>query len=303
MNDVDTNDVAYRGAEEENAEVGQEPVHCRLYFLLARYANTAVIFRRGPSKWVQIIRWDTANDTFEPGQWFRGRIYEKRCDLSPNGRLMIYFASKFNSKTIADDEYTYAWTAISRPPYLTALALWPKGDCWHGGGLFRTDKKVWLNHRPFQAVPHPNHTPRGLEVITNRLASGEDDPVFFSRLKRDGWILKQDCKFKKEKVGYSLVRPTIFWKRGPREALTLVMTGTHDWQVYLFRIRHGNGETALEGAEYAEWDHRGRLVFVRAGKMFAATVDDDGHIDEQELADFDGNKVDRKHSPDWAKQW
>ena len=110
-----------------------EPIPCRLFFILARNANTAVIFRRGPSKWVQLIRWDTERDTFEPGQWFHGRIYERRSDLLPDGTKLIYFASKFNALTLEDRDYTYAWTAISKLPYLTALALWPKGDCWHGG--------------------------------------------------------------------------------------------------------------------------------------------------------------------------
>ncbi len=124
--------------------MSSEPVPTRLYFILAREADTAVLFRRGPSKWVQIIRWDTAHDTFDFGQWFHGRIYERRSDLSPDGTKMIYFAQKINRRTMADWEYTYAWTAISKPPYLTALALWPKGDCWHGGGLFVTDR---LRHR------------------------------------------------------------------------------------------------------------------------------------------------------------
>jgi len=29
-----------------------------------------------------------------------------------------------------------SWTAISRAPWLRALVLFGKGDCWHGGGLF-----------------------------------------------------------------------------------------------------------------------------------------------------------------------
>ena len=57
------------------------------------------------------------------GQWFKGRIYEKRCDLSPDGTKLIYFAQKINTRTLNDPKYSYAWTAISRPPYLTALAL------------------------------------------------------------------------------------------------------------------------------------------------------------------------------------
>ncbi|PPT49129.1 hypothetical protein XarbCFBP8150_21735, partial [Xanthomonas arboricola] len=39
----------------------------RLYVLLARDARTGVIFRRGPSKQVQLIRWDLRTDTFEHG--------------------------------------------------------------------------------------------------------------------------------------------------------------------------------------------------------------------------------------------
>src|SRR5689334_17597784 len=109
---------------------------CRLFMILARRAPRAVIFRRGPSDWFQLILWHTDADEIEYGQWFHGRIYVRRSDLSPDGSLLIYFARKITGRTLADRAYTYAWTAISRPPYYTALALWPKGDCWHGGGLF-----------------------------------------------------------------------------------------------------------------------------------------------------------------------
>src|SRR5262249_17885427 len=50
------------------------------------------------------------------------------------------FAQKITGRSKKDTEYTYAWTAISRPPFLTALALWPKGDCWHGAGCLRTEE-------------------------------------------------------------------------------------------------------------------------------------------------------------------
>lgn len=117
-------------------------VPARLFMIFARRSPTAVIFRRGPSKWVQLIKWNTATDLFESGQWFNGRIYERRSDLSPDGSLLIYFAQKISARSMQDAEYTYAWTAISRPPFLTALALWPKGDCWHGGGLSRQPEIV-----------------------------------------------------------------------------------------------------------------------------------------------------------------
>src|SRR5215208_5768777 len=130
---------------------------CRLFPIFAREKPVCVVFRRGPTKWTQIILWDTRTDEITNGQWFKGRIYERRSDLSPDGTKLIYFAQKINRETIDDKEYTYAWTAISHPPNLTASALWAKGDCWHGGGLFQDNKTVFLNHKPEAAIPHPKH--------------------------------------------------------------------------------------------------------------------------------------------------
>jgi len=39
-----------------------------------------------------------------------------------------------------ESETKGAWTAISKTPYLKAISLFAKGDCWNGGGLFMTDK-------------------------------------------------------------------------------------------------------------------------------------------------------------------
>ena len=64
----------------------------RLHVLLAGNSSQAVVIRRGPSKHVCVIGWDRSRDTFEEGQWLKGRIYERRCDLSPDGRHLIYFA-------------------------------------------------------------------------------------------------------------------------------------------------------------------------------------------------------------------
>ena len=72
-----------------------ERVSARLHAILAREAPKAVIFRRGPSGQVCTIGWDLETDTFTMGQWLKGRIYEYRSDLSPDGKLMIYFATDF----------------------------------------------------------------------------------------------------------------------------------------------------------------------------------------------------------------
>ncbi len=172
----------------------REPTPARLFMILARKSPTAVIFRRGPSHWVQLVKWDTAGDTFQIGQWFHGRVYERRCDLSPDGSLLIYFAQKISPHTLKDREFTHTWTAISKPPYFTALALWPKGQSWDGGGLFKDDKTVLLNHEKEVAEPHPSHKPGRLHVILNDCHCGGDEPLFSERLQRDDWTLKQEWK-------------------------------------------------------------------------------------------------------------
>jgi hypothetical protein len=114
---------------------------CRLYVILARKAPTGVIFRRGPTRHVRLIRWHLEDDSFEPGQWLNSRIYERRCDLAPRGDLLIYFAANHRPPF-------RSWTAVSRPPWFTALALWPKGNCWGGGGLFKNGRRILLNTGP-----------------------------------------------------------------------------------------------------------------------------------------------------------
>src|SRR5262245_51228457 len=113
----------------------------RLHVLLSRTETTAVVIRRGPSKLVCTFGWNRSDDTFVVGQWLRGRIYERRADVSPDGKYLIYFA--MNGRW--DSETKGAWTGVSRAPYLKALVLLPKGDCWNGGGLFTGDHSYWLN--------------------------------------------------------------------------------------------------------------------------------------------------------------
>lgn len=285
------------------------PVGARLFVVLARKSHSGVILRRGPSKWVQLIRWNTDTDTFELGQWFHGRIYEHRCDLSPDGSLLVYFAQKISARTIKDKEYTYAWTAISRPPYLTALALWPKGDCWNGGGLFRSNKTLVLYHLD-SAEPHPDHKQPGwLHVTRSGRGRGEDDPIFSDRLERDGWKLKQE--WKTELLGhpkwFQTTQAEVRERPSRNRKFILRLTRSISRLDYAeeFSVRH-DGDAhpiALPRASWADWDHKGRLVFCRDGKVFAARPDDNGSWDEMELADFNSSKPRPLPPPPEATKW
>ena len=131
-----------------------------LFVLTAAEADRAVILRRGPSKWFHVIGWDTRRDVFEHGAWLKGRIYEERCDLSPDGRLLVAAVHQASKNGTS---YTHAWTAVSRAPWLKALALWPQDTTYGLGGRFDGPRSLILRGMWFAGLkPHPDHHPAGL---------------------------------------------------------------------------------------------------------------------------------------------
>lgn len=131
----------------------------RLFVIFARDVHEAVIFRRGPAAWYHIVRWNTSNDTFFSGAWFKGRIYPEKCDLSPDGKLLLYFVHKGSRLSTS---YTDAWTAISRSPWMEAIGLWPQGTTYGGGGRFTDNNSVLL--RTFPKSAHPDHPATSLSI-------------------------------------------------------------------------------------------------------------------------------------------
>ena len=249
----------------------------RLYVILARKSPRAVIFRRGPSKQVQLISWDTERDVFTPGQWFKGRVYERRCDLSPDGDLLIYFAAK-NRPPL------YSWTAISRPPYFTAVAMWAKGDGWGGGGLFKTERRILLNHRPQEmGLASGFHSARRVKVdpLGTRPGWGEDFPIWSMRLARDGWTCTCEGEVRQHGLTAGIsweYDPPMTWQHPhptAKQSLLLEMQihGIHEkngaWYQMNYVIRSKDGRVDNLGrTEWADWGKNGDLLFSQQGALF-----------------------------------
>lgn len=275
----------------------------RLWVLQARSASVAVILRRGPSRQVQMIRWDQHDDSFLCGQWFKGRVYERRSDLSPDGKYLIYFAA--NHKPPHG-----TWTAISRPPYFTALALWPKGDCWNGGGWFLSQHGFVLNHGAHQTALVDGFALKKLRRAGLAKCGGEDATVWWNVLERDGWARVQDGVFEHKRRGWTADPAERWIKPHPRLGLTLEMNvvgiGGLDrgWYDLRYRVFSAKGEEVPEAAlDWADWDHGGDLVFARDGKIFRRVFRKKALQPEVELADFATEKFRNVAPPPEAVKW
>jgi hypothetical protein len=261
----------------------------RVHPILARKASTAVIIRRGPSKSVCTMLWDRRRDEFKLGQWLRGRIYERRCDLSPDGKHFIYFAmnGKWSSPVKG------SWTAISRTPYLKALALWPWGDCWNGGGLFLTDSRFWLNNHWY------NEAAETVGRLGKKLVQepgypfdenygGECPGVYYIRLQRDGWtLLRRESPSSDERVVIfekPLPKGWVLEKSAHASINHPVGSGCY---YDTHRLLHPESGTALDHPEW-EWAEldRKRLVWVTKGVLYAAKIHGKGLGEVKVLHDF-----------------
>jgi hypothetical protein len=265
----------------------------RLHVLLARDAPVGVVIRRGPSKSVCSVLWDRDSDKFTLAQWLRGRIYERRADLSPDGRHMIYFA--MNGKWRS--EVNGSWTAISRAPWLKALTLFAKGDCWNGGGLFVSNSTYWLNdgYGHIKKVRDDSGLRRQLGYLIDR-RRGECTGVYYPRLIRDGWVQQdqlaagkwQICTIFQKDAGSWILRKYAHEQTGSPPG-----KGCY-WDEH--ELERGERRIVVPDWEWAEIDGKD-LVWAAKGCLFRARLHTNGLGQPRMLYDFNDMKFEARAAP------
>ena len=287
------------------------PSACRLYGLLASEAPLAVLLRRGPTQRVQQILWQTDSDTFAEGQWFYGRIYEWGCDLSPDGQYLLYLARKTKTPARARSRATHKWTALSHPPYFTALTLWPAGESWQGGGVFLSNRALWLCY-------HRN------EIKERRykqfaIEAGNRPERIEERAQRNGWELLQRGQFAFERIPDNEPGPALrirglthqpeIWRKYTSDRRYCLLKEFYrepnfkiEPLIYLLKMATGT-QHAIEETTWIDWDQRGRLVFARAGRLFASRDPEGDPLEVVELADFNANRPTAVIAPYQGIRW
>lgn len=255
------------------SKMGDPKPSCRLNVIFAAASRKAIIFRHGPSKQTRLIAWDRASDTFEPGQWVRGtRVYDERSDISPDGAFLLLFLGTFRPPL-------RTYTVLSRPPFFTALALWPKGDTWGGGGFFVGSRRIMLDHTGSQSVPASGFAPpRGFTVDL----ADSSAPALLKRLEAHARL---SLTWQKQDAGR-------IWEKPSRGGATLVATSRRRQLDYT--LVSSTREVALPGAGWADIDTNGDIVFaisgalhrLRAGDIADAMTSPDVVPHASVLADF-----------------
>jgi hypothetical protein len=287
---------------------------CWMFVHLARKAHVGVILRRGPTQWWRVTLWDTRRDTFEGGQWFRGQLYPDKCDVSPDGKLFVYFGGKFSHRAEAKG-YRTTWTAVSRPPYLTALALWPMGGTWGGDGVFLDDRTVRLSTTSpdYGAPHHPDHPPGPLRVLGfGALKKG--DPWYEAVPScQSGWRGMLAPTQPKHYTSYAAWRKTSGDLTLEREtACEMDHPGGTVYHVErypsrrrsLYTLYRPDGETAaLFEAHWADWDQQGRLVATVGGRVLEGDLTRKNKLRWHQLASMHEERPTPLEAPTWAQHW
>jgi hypothetical protein len=311
----------------------------RIDGIVAAEANVAVIFRRGPSKLTQLLVWDLNTDEVRPGQWIRGKTYTRRADVSPDGKYLVCHFTNYSAKQrgraqdLREDWMSCGWTAVSRPPYFTAIGLWLTGGAWNGGGIWERNDRLLLNNEP-----HCWHESKSVRtpVRAHQLNFGgsEDEPIYSMLLKKRGWSELRHLDLENTNPGwrergekffqnfrtsgftsaslhllmdsipqYRVRDPGIWKKPFARGALVRVdRYKAEDWSV--------EDETGrvLRTWQIKDWhpqfldvDARGRIIFGEKGCLYAWATFPNG--DPQLIADLNPNVFSPVPPPAWALEW
>jgi len=238
-------------------------VPARIHLLPAKGSPYVAVIRRKPSKVFHIIRWNTRNDHLEYGSWFNGKLYPKRCDISFDGKWMVYLAmGDINCNT---------WNGVCLLPRLRTYLESDNIGTWFGGGYWKDEKELLLNGwgKLKGSIPFK------LGVLQSQFG-GEDLGVLYPRLERDGWTRGGDNYGKNVRVENSkklMIKCENdngwYWQPSPKHPRLRMYYRGYLQQGYTFEFKLEYYPGILDSTvDWATWDFLGNLVFAKAGTLY-----------------------------------
>lgn len=274
----------------------EKQVPPRIYCIPATEVPVVAVFRRGPSNWAHVGRWDPAAGQYEPGAWLGGRLFPRRSDLSPDGRYLCYFAHKPS----ATWEQGEAYVSISKLPWLTALHSFPTCGTWTRGYCFTEDGEIDRSQGAALPIPYGLRSIPAIQFANERRRGwmeASDSPV---RDPADVWDERRNARMQKPQPNGTRVLcvESLGWAGG-EFGVEQAVDG--------LRVRYSleaNGELELlDDLQWADWSREGHLlVATRAGRLQVRRLDG-GRSDIMSEVDLPGLEPDPIPAPSWAQQW
>jgi len=257
------------------------------------------VLRRGPSAWSHLGRWDLRRQVYEPGAWIRGNLYPQRCDLSPDGQWFTYLTLKGAARWKAGGTYV----AISRLPWLTALAAWGTSGTWTRGIHFVEDLDIWQVVPPDEGDAGPGRRHFGI-VITR--------PASYAVERRRGWTETPDSPKRQAGDMWDEARASELKMEKPRpgaDGTRLVVQGdfaafreSHPRAVH-YQIVERDRALSLDGVQWADWDAKGRLLLATTDGRLQIRKASAKHSEVVWEIDVSDRRPDPKPAPAEAHHW
>jgi len=280
---------------------------CRLYVLTAPEAATALVLRRGPTRWWHLLEWDLAHLTLTPGAWFHGTLYPRRCDISPDGRLFGYFAMKgsfsqpsSSNPSSSNPSWPGEYFAVSRSPWLQALAGWQTCGTWTWGCRFSA-----TGHLEIRACMHrePFHGGYPGGFSAESMSTDWKKRDVWNELKR-GWEIAADnvpatgLALRRAQPGgggvsLGLIHLGVDFKRPGMEGV----------QLEYFLQDNPRDVTPLPQAVWADWDREGRLLMATRSGALEVHRCHGAKLHREWSEDLRDRTPDPRPAPAWASGW
>jgi hypothetical protein len=268
----------------------------RIYCIPATQAPIVAVFRRGPTNWSHVGRWDLGAQRYEPGAWLGGRIFPRRSDLSPDGRFLCYFAHKPSATWVHGEAYV----ALSKLPWLTALHAFSTCGTWTRGYYFSEDENRENPEDTKLPIPYGLRSIPVIQFANERRRGWEESPDSPQRDPRDAWDEHRNARMqKRQPAGERLLCVESLGLAGGEFGVSQAVDGLRVG----YWLEVGGEIRLLNHLQWADWDRDGRLlVATRDGKLQIWNVDGEGSevVFEEDLSLYEPNP---RPAPAWAERW
>jgi hypothetical protein len=274
----------------------------RVFGIPAAKAPVIAVVRRGPSAWSHVGRWDVESGEYRAGAWIRANLYPQRCDLSPDGRWFCYFTLRGRASWAAGTTYV----AVSKLPWLHALVAWGTCGTWTRGAHFVEDRGT-------QELGPPDEG--DAEGLALRYGLALTRPATFAVERRRGWHEASETPARDPDDMWDERRAdrVVMCKRQPGGGRELRVRG----RLAAFRegpfgsrpgavsysLADAGDEMVLDDVQWADWDHRGRLLLATADGRLQIRSAGAGRLAAEQEVDLARLRPDPRQAPSEARRW